>query len=65
MRTEYTIKITEENGKEDCCVYPKAKALEEFERLKKWYSERRPRCKVEFFKVQYVGNSLYKAERIL
>lgn len=60
MRTEYTIKITDQNGKTSFSTYPKkyadAKANE--------YRTRLTDCKVEYFKVQYNGNSFYKAEQI-
>jgi len=64
MRTEYDIQITDNRGKITHSVYPKKKAEEEAPKIKKWYSENKPSYKVEFFKVQYIGNSLYKAERI-
>ena len=60
MRTEYTIRITDQNGKVSTSIYPKkyadAKAHD--------YKERLTDCKVEYFKVIWNGTSLYKAEQI-
>ena len=60
MRTEYTIKITDNKGKVSTSVYPKKYADEKaFE-----YKNRLTDCTVEYFKVIYNGNSFYKAEQI-
>ena len=60
MRTEYTIKITDKNGKVSTSVYPKKYADEKAMD----YKQRLTDCRVEYFKVMYNGASLYKAERI-
>lgn len=60
MRTEYTIKITDSKGKTSTSVYPKKYADEKA----KEYKARLTDCKVEYYKVQYNGTSLYKAEKI-
>lgn len=60
MRTEYTIKITDEKGKVSTSVYPKKyadqKAMD--------YRISLTNCKVEYFKVVYYGASLHHTERI-
>ena len=60
MRTEYTIKITDSKGKVSTSVYPKKYADEKA----KDYKEHLNDCKVEYFKVQYNGASLYRVEQI-
>lgn len=62
MRTEYTIRIIDKNGKISDLVYPKKYADIEAQK-------RRDRFKgtgtiVQYFKVLYNGNSFYKAEKI-
>lgn len=60
MRTEYTIKITDKSGKISQSVYPKKYAdIKAYD-----YKTRLKDCKVEYFKVQYNGTSLYKVEQI-
>ena len=60
MRIEYTIKITDKNGKVTTSIYPKKYADEKA----RDYKERLTDCKVEYFKVIYNGSSFYKAEQI-
>jgi len=60
MRTEYTIRITDEKGKVSTSVYPKKYATEKATDYKK----RLTNCLVEFFKVIYNGTSLYSVEKI-
>ena len=60
MRTEYTIRITDSNGKMNECVYPKKYADQKAQDYKKRLTD----CKVEYFKVMYNGASFYKAEQI-
>ena len=60
MRTEYTIRITDEKGKTSTLVYPKKYATEKAIDYKK----RLTNCLVEFFKVIYNGTSFYSAEKI-
>ena len=60
MRTEYTIKITNPDGKVSILTYPKKYA----DMHANDYRTRLIDCKVEYFKVMYNGNSLYKAEQI-
>lgn len=60
MRTEYTIKITDSQGKVSTSVYPKKYADEKAYD----YRKRLANCKVEYFKVVYNGSSLHHAEQI-
>lgn len=60
MRTEYTIRITDQKGKVSTSVYPKKYA----DQKAYDYKERLTDCKVEYFKVTYNGASIYKAEQI-
>lgn len=60
MRTEYTIRITDNKGKVSICVYPKKYADEKAAD----YRERLTDCKVEYFKVVYYGATFHHAERI-
>lgn len=62
MRTEYTIKITDNKGKAKFSVYPKRICDEKFPKLKDFYEARG--SKVEYFKVQYNGAAFFKAEKI-
>lgn len=55
MRTEYTIKITDKNGKVSNSVYPKKYADEKARDYKKRLTD----CKVI-----YNGSSFYKSEQI-
>lgn len=61
MRTEYTIKITDKNGKTSFSTYPKKYADAKVDEYRKRLTD----CKVEYFKVTYNGNSFYKAEQIV
>ena len=61
MRTEYTIKITDKNGKTQYCTYSKSYVLSKYDDIKKRYDDHI----VELYKVIYNGTSLYKAEKIL
>lgn len=60
MRSEYTIKITDKNGKTSFCTDPKKYADAKYEDYKKRLAD----CKVEYFKVTYNGISFYKSEQI-
>lgn len=60
MRTEYTIRITDNKGKVSTSVYPKKYA----DVKAQYYKNRLTDCKVEYFKVTYNGTSVYKAEQI-
>lgn len=62
MRTEYTIRVIHENGKIEDSVYPKKYADEKAEDAKRRYAG--TNCTIQYFKVQYNGNSFYKAEKI-
>ena len=62
MRTEYTIKTTDNRGSVQFSVYPKKKCDEIFPKYKTWYEERGG--KAEYFKIQYNGAAFYKAEQI-
>ena len=60
MRTEYTIKITDKNGKVSYVTYAKKWAYEHA----KDYRQRLTDCKVELFKVVYYGNSFHHEEKM-
>lgn len=60
MRTEYTIRITDNKGKISTSVYPKKYADEKAQD----YRNRLTDCKVEYFKVVYNGSSFHHAEKI-
>lgn len=60
MRTEYTIKITDKNGKSQYCTYSKSYAFSKYDDIKNRYADNI----VELFKVVFNGSSLYKAEKI-
>jgi len=60
MRTEYTIKITDEKGKVSTSVYPKKYADEKAQD----YKNRLTNCKVEYFRIVYNGSSFHHAEKI-
>lgn len=61
-RTEYTIVHTEKNGKKHFSTYAKKYVLENYTRAKNFYEKRGD--KVELFKNTFIGNSLYKSEKI-
>lgn len=60
MRTEYTIKITDQKGKTSTCTYPKRIADEKAAQYKSKLKD----CVVEYFKVVYYGASFHHAEKI-
>lgn len=62
MRTEYTIVQKEKNGKEHHSTYPKSIVMEHYLKAKAFYETKG--CTVELFKTQWVGNSLYRVEKI-
>ena len=62
MRTEYTIRIIENNGKATDIVYPKKYADAEAQKRVERYKG--TDTIVQYFKVMYIGNSFYKAEKI-
>lgn len=62
MRTEYTIRIIEENGKVSDLVYPKKYADIEAQKRRDLFKG--TKTIVQYFKVIYNGNSFYKAEKI-
>lgn len=62
MRTEYTFTITDSKGKKQACTYPKSLIMEKYLKAKSFYESKG--CKVELWKVSYIGNSLHKAEKI-
>lgn len=62
MRTEYTIRITDQNGKIQNSTYAKKYAEDAAKKARDFYEPKG--CKVEFFKVIWNGSAFYKAEKI-
>lgn len=63
MRTEYTIKITDNKGKAQFSTYPKKYADEKAMKARDFWGKKEG-YNVEYFKVIWNGSSFVKAEKI-